>query len=255
MKIFNSSLVASVGFVMAWVVACATFAQEPTAPSVSSVPPAWEAPEDPDAAEAVPPAATEPPAPLTLDAALELALSSNATLAASSWGIRAAEAREVQGKKYRNPEFDFRLYRLSEQDGEQDVERVLDAIEVTFRSIDRLTREHRFLLRRDSDEAATAAINELNARLREHGVGFQFEDGEIVRLLACGRHLGALLKIHPARDVQGHVSIPRVEGQQRTRFQDEGADHHRRGAAQDQLGVRRDLDAAMPADARGDQHG
>lgn len=65
---------------------------------------------------------------------------------------------------------------------EEAPERVLDAIEVSFRVIDHKTRDYWYLQREDSSERADAGIKELNARFQEHGVGFQFIDGDIVRI-------------------------------------------------------------------------
>jgi len=58
----------------------------------------------------------------------------------------------------------------------------LDVIELTFRIIDRLARrldvhERNFFHLTDPD----AAIRELNTRFREHGIGYAFEGGQIVR--------------------------------------------------------------------------
>lgn len=64
---------------------------------------------------------------------------------------------------------------------EEDIERQLDVVELTFRYIDRMTREH-YMGRINASEVADDAINELNNRFKEHGVGFQFIDGEIVRV-------------------------------------------------------------------------
>jgi len=63
-----------------------------------------------------------------------------------------------------------------------DVERQLDIVELSFRYIDQLTRKCDYLRRPNADDRANDAINELNARFKEHGIGFQFIEGEIVRL-------------------------------------------------------------------------
>lgn len=63
---------------------------------------------------------------------------------------------------------------------EQDVERVLDAIELSFRCIDGVTRESNYLNRSDCNKRADAAIQELNARFREHDLGYQYEGGKII---------------------------------------------------------------------------
>jgi len=64
---------------------------------------------------------------------------------------------------------------------EQSPERVLDAIELSFRCIDRYTRTRNYLRKENYDDAANDAIAELNARFREHGVGYEF-DNEIIRV-------------------------------------------------------------------------
>ena len=65
---------------------------------------------------------------------------------------------------------------------QQDVEKALDAIELSFRYIDRLTRQYDYLDRVNASKRADAAIDELNARFREHGIGYQFTDEEIIRI-------------------------------------------------------------------------
>lgn len=51
---------------------------------------------------------------------------------------------------------------------EPDVERALDVVEVVFRVVDGMER--------------TGAVAELNTRFKEHSVGYQFENGKIVRV-------------------------------------------------------------------------
>jgi hypothetical protein len=65
---------------------------------------------------------------------------------------------------------------------ERDIEKALDALELSFRVIDRVTREYSYLRRSNSSEIADAAIEELNARFMEHGVGFQYSGGDIIRI-------------------------------------------------------------------------
>jgi Domain of unknown function (DUF7014)/AbiJ N-terminal domain 4 len=65
---------------------------------------------------------------------------------------------------------------------EPDHERVLDAIELSFQVIDRETRNREYRFREDASELADKAIDELNYRFKEHGVGFQFINGQIVRI-------------------------------------------------------------------------
>ena len=66
--------------------------------------------------------------------------------------------------------------------GEQDIERVLDAVELVFKAIDKRTRGYTLAGRQDADKAASDAILELNVRFREHAVGYAFENGEIIRV-------------------------------------------------------------------------
>jgi hypothetical protein len=65
---------------------------------------------------------------------------------------------------------------------EQDAERSLDAIELSFRAIDKLTRDYEHLKRGNASAFADDAIAELNTRFREHGVGYAFDNGEIIRV-------------------------------------------------------------------------
>ena len=65
---------------------------------------------------------------------------------------------------------------------ETDVEKVLDAIELSFKVIDRSTREWKYLNRHNASEHADNAISEVNDRFKEHGIGFQFINGEIIRV-------------------------------------------------------------------------
>ncbi len=65
---------------------------------------------------------------------------------------------------------------------QNDSEKVLDAVELSFRYIDRITRKFDYRYRQDASTLADAAIEELNQRFREHGIGFQFVEGEIIRI-------------------------------------------------------------------------
>lgn len=64
------------------------------------------------------------------------------------------------------------------------LDEALDIIEASFRMIDKVARAD-FYDRRSSGEVTQApddAIAELNARFREHSIGYQFMGGEIVRV-------------------------------------------------------------------------
>jgi hypothetical protein len=65
---------------------------------------------------------------------------------------------------------------------ETNTERVLDVIELSARVMDQHTRRFHYLGRQDADEIADAAIKELNARFLEHGIGFEYSDGQIIRI-------------------------------------------------------------------------
>ena len=65
---------------------------------------------------------------------------------------------------------------------EKDMERVLDVVELSFRFIDKATRSFDYMGRDDASEIADDGIEELNVRFKEHGVGFQFNGGQIVRV-------------------------------------------------------------------------
>ena len=83
---------------------------------------------------------------------------------------------------------EYGLFRLSEDDdpnddfgftavcnfllATQDTEKVIDVIEVSFQYVDRY----------DSNIRPEEAIKELNYRFREHGVGYQYESGMIIRV-------------------------------------------------------------------------
>lgn len=65
---------------------------------------------------------------------------------------------------------------------EEDAEKIIDVIELSFSVVDRLTREFSYRKSRNASEIADQSINELNARFLENGVGYQYEAGEIIRV-------------------------------------------------------------------------
>ena len=65
---------------------------------------------------------------------------------------------------------------------EEDIEKILDVIETSFRMIDHHTRIDYYLNKDDPSGDADRAIDELNHRFKEHGVGYYFTDGQIVRI-------------------------------------------------------------------------
>lgn len=86
------------------------------------------------------------------------------------------------GKKvYGNRDYRTELVNFVLQ--EQDSEKAMDAVELSFRIIDKFTRDSYYLNRNENPlERADAAIAELNVRFQEHGIGYQFIDGEIIRV-------------------------------------------------------------------------
>lgn len=76
---------------------------------------------------------------------------------------------------------------------EQNHERVMDAVELSFRVADRMGRSYEFLHKSSASERVDKAIEELNARFREHGVGYQYSNGEILRVDSEFLHKEAIL--------------------------------------------------------------
>ena len=64
---------------------------------------------------------------------------------------------------------------------EEDQEKVLDVVEVSFRLLSRL-RSSLEWQSRIPQEKFDRAVTELNARFREYGIGYQYENGEMVRV-------------------------------------------------------------------------
>jgi hypothetical protein len=65
---------------------------------------------------------------------------------------------------------------------EPDAEKVIDAVELTLRAIDCWCRDSEYRYLASPTMTADEAIDEANERFREHGVGFQFESGKIIRV-------------------------------------------------------------------------
>ena len=81
------------------------------------------------------------------------------------------------------PEYEKRSY-IDEFLGfilaEENVERVLDAVELGCRAIDGFTRSFNYLGRRDADKGADAALGELNHRFKSSGFGYRYESGNVI---------------------------------------------------------------------------
>ena len=64
----------------------------------------------------------------------------------------------------------------------ENVEQAFDVVELSFRVIDKFTREYDYQHETSRKLSADDAIEELNARFKEHGIGYQFESGEMIRV-------------------------------------------------------------------------
>ena len=65
---------------------------------------------------------------------------------------------------------------------ENDIEKIIDVIELSFKMISHFSCDYTYMHRDDASERAEKAIVELNARFKEHGVGYQFVEDEIIRI-------------------------------------------------------------------------
>jgi len=65
-----------------------------------------------------------------------------------------------------------------------DVEKAMDVIELSFKYIDRIINEklQEYVYNTEINIEPDDAIIELNDRFKEHGIGFQFESGEIIKV-------------------------------------------------------------------------
>jgi hypothetical protein len=65
---------------------------------------------------------------------------------------------------------------------EEDAARVLDAVELCCRIIDVHSRKWHYRHRHDAEQEADAALGEINERFKQHGFGYRFEAGYIIRI-------------------------------------------------------------------------
>jgi len=65
---------------------------------------------------------------------------------------------------------------------EKETEKALDVVELSFQVIDKFTKDFNYLGRHRYLEIADDAIAELNSRFKEHGIGYQHEEGQIIRV-------------------------------------------------------------------------
>lgn len=65
---------------------------------------------------------------------------------------------------------------------EEDFEKVLDVIELAFRLIKGAASKFDYKNDDNAPRKANDAINELNKRFKEHGIGYEFKNGDIIRV-------------------------------------------------------------------------
>jgi AbiJ N-terminal domain 4 len=92
---------------------------------------------------------------------------------------------------------------------ETNINCLLDVIEITTRMIDGGTRNFDYLYRTDCDAIADEAIADLNLRMKEHGVGYYYSDGVILRVDAEVIHKEAVIPALTDLRTKGYESAQR----------------------------------------------
>jgi hypothetical protein len=64
----------------------------------------------------------------------------------------------------------------------KEAEKALDVIEMCFKVIDTYIRQYEYQQNTERKQDTDSALSELNARFKEHAVGYQFESGELIRV-------------------------------------------------------------------------
>ncbi len=65
---------------------------------------------------------------------------------------------------------------------EKSPDKVLDAVELSFKAVDKWTRKHEYRYVKNFDKVADDSITELNQRFLEHNIGYQYASGKIIRI-------------------------------------------------------------------------
>jgi len=86
----------------------------------------------------------------------------------------------LSGESYQERDYAAELFNFILRS--ENYEHVLDAVELVVRYADRFTRKWSFLREEDFNSRVDNGIDELNQRFKEHGLGYQYEDGELVRV-------------------------------------------------------------------------
>ena len=90
---------------------------------------------------------------------------------------------QITDRRFRDYLSELTIFILQEQDNEK----VLDTIELSFQYIDGALRiwyhnNPYYFFPRDTSKVSDEAIEELNARFQQHRVGYQFTNGQIIRI-------------------------------------------------------------------------
>lgn len=93
--------------------------------------------------------------------------------------ILAKEYGVFELKEYSRDDFDALTHFFI---NESDEEKCLDFIELSMRILIGYVTENSFIFKDITRQDPEEAISELNERFKEHGVGYQFESGEIIRI-------------------------------------------------------------------------
>ncbi len=93
----------------------------------------------------------------------------------SEYGILDLPAKHTKRRNVMNDLFGFFLQL-------KNTENALDFIELSFSAVDVRSRVHSYLGKKNASEIADLAIRGLNERFKEHGVGYYFDKGQIIRI-------------------------------------------------------------------------
>ena len=89
---------------------------------------------------------------------------------------------------------------------ETKINHLLDVVEITAKMIDCGTRDFQYRSRPDYDAIANEAIADLNLRMKEHGVGYYYSDGVMLRVDAEVIHKEAVIPALTVLRTKGYES-------------------------------------------------
>lgn len=137
--------------------------------------------------------------------------------------FRLPGERERRDRHYLSELFNFIL-------SEKSVEKVLDAVELSFGVVDVHSRKWEYKTRHHDSNPnmeADAGLAELNARFLEHGIGFRYEAGEIIRVDSEVIHAEV---VKPALTLLHHPAFAGAEAEFHRAFE-----HYRHGRMKEAL--------------------